>query len=42
MDIETEQEQEILRLLVGSHKAGRVAIKRHRLRSALKLTGQVK
>jgi hypothetical protein len=35
MDIETEQE--ILRLLVGSHKVGRVAIKRHRLRSTLKI-----
>lgn len=35
MDIETEQE--ILRLLVGSHKAGHIAIKRHRLRSALKI-----
>ena len=35
MNIETEQE--VLRLLIGSHEAGHIAIKRHRIRSALEI-----
>jgi len=35
--MDTETEQEVLRLLIGSHKANHFAIKRHRLRSALEI-----